>query len=56
MNVEIRRAMDLPQYRTVMERVDINPAPGTPEEFDTFVRRQLKDVAALMVEIGLKPQ
>lgn len=56
MNAEIRRAMDQPQYRSVLERLNINPALGTPEEFDAFVRKQLKDVRELMAEIGLKPQ
>jgi tripartite-type tricarboxylate transporter receptor subunit TctC len=56
MNSEIRRAMETPHFRGVMERLDITPGPGTPEEFDGFVRKQLKEVGELMVEIGLKPQ
>ncbi len=56
MNAEIRRTMEQQQYRSVLERLNINPALGTPEEFDAFVRKQLKEVIELMAEIGLKPQ
>jgi tripartite-type tricarboxylate transporter receptor subunit TctC len=56
MNTEIRAGMAQPQYRTVLERLNINPALGTPEEFDAFVRKQLKEVRELIADIGLKPQ
>jgi tripartite-type tricarboxylate transporter receptor subunit TctC len=57
LNTEMRRIMDQPDYRkNIMERVGISPHVGTAADFDAFIRTQLKEVAELVVAIGVKPE
>ena len=57
MNGDLRKVMDLPSFKTqIIERIGLNPNPGTPEDFDAYIRAQLKGVADLVNYIGLKPE
>jgi tripartite-type tricarboxylate transporter receptor subunit TctC len=57
MNAELRRTMEHPDYRSkVLERLWVAPHLGTPEEFDAFIRQQLKDVAELVAYLGIRPE
>ncbi len=57
MNSELRKAYETPSFRTnVLERVGLEPNPGTPAEFDKYIREQLKAVTELANYLGLKPE
>jgi tripartite-type tricarboxylate transporter receptor subunit TctC len=57
MNMEMRRVMEHPDYRVkIMDRIGVTPNLGTPEEFDSIIRSQLKQVAELVAYIGIKPE
>lgn len=57
MNAELRKVYETPSFRTnVLERVGIEPNPGTPGEFDKYIREQLKAVGELVKYLGLKPE
>jgi tripartite-type tricarboxylate transporter receptor subunit TctC len=57
MNTEMRRVMETPDYRTrVIDRLGITAELGTPEEFDAFVRAQLRDVREVFATIAFKPK
>ena len=40
----------------MLERVGLEPNPGTPEDFDQYIREQLKAVGELANYLGLKPE
>jgi tripartite-type tricarboxylate transporter receptor subunit TctC len=57
MNSELRRAMAQPDVREALtSRLLITLSPGTPEEFDDYIRTQRKQVAELVQFLGLKPE
>ena len=56
LNAEIRKGMADPTYRESIARAGIDPRDGTPEEYDAFVRGQLRDMTELMAFLGIKPQ
>jgi tripartite-type tricarboxylate transporter receptor subunit TctC len=57
MNAELRKTMDSPPFRAnIMGRIKLIPATGTPEEFDGYIRNQLRQVTELVSYIGLKPE
>ena len=57
MNAELRKVMESQAFRTqILERIGLSLNAGTPEDFDAYVRQQLKDVAELVSYIGLKPE
>ena len=57
MNAELHKAYETPSFRTnVVDRVGLEPTPGTPAEFDHYIREQLKAVTELVNYLGLKPE
>jgi tripartite-type tricarboxylate transporter receptor subunit TctC len=57
MNGEIRKTMESPSYRTqIIDRAGLSLAAGTPEDFDAYIRQQIRDVKELVSYIGLKPE
>jgi tripartite-type tricarboxylate transporter receptor subunit TctC len=56
LNSEIRKGMADPGYReSILARQGIDPRDGTPEEYDAFVRAQIRDMTELMAFLGIKP-
>lgn len=55
MNSEIRKVMTEPGYRDLIAKLGVHANDGTPEEFDAFVREQLKQTADLIKYLGIKP-
>jgi tripartite-type tricarboxylate transporter receptor subunit TctC len=47
--------MHTPEYQTLLSKLGIQAADGTPEEFDQFVRDQVRDTAELIKYLGIKP-
>jgi tripartite-type tricarboxylate transporter receptor subunit TctC len=57
MNREIRKAIATPDFKEkIMDRQGLVAADGTPEEFDAFVRQQIKETTELVKFLGIKPQ
>lgn len=57
MNQEIRKAMADPLFKqNILERQGLVAADGTPEDFDAFVRAQVKETTELVKFLGIKPQ
>jgi tripartite-type tricarboxylate transporter receptor subunit TctC len=55
MNAEIRNAMRERAFKEeVLDRMGLVPVTGTPEEFDAFIRSQLKAVKELVASLGIK--
>jgi tripartite-type tricarboxylate transporter receptor subunit TctC len=55
-NTETRKIMADPAYQaTFMDKLGITPNLGTPEEFDAFIRQQLKEMKELVDYLGMKP-
>jgi tripartite-type tricarboxylate transporter receptor subunit TctC len=55
MNAEIRKAMQTPEYKGLMAKLGMQAADGTPDEFDSFVRDQIRDTVELIKYLGIKP-
>ncbi len=57
MNGELRKVMESPPFKAqIIDRIGLNQSTGTPEEFDAYIRNQLKAVTELVAYIGLKPE
>lgn len=57
MNGELRRIFESPAFRTnIVENTGLSGAQGSIEEFDRYVRNQIRDVRELVANIGLKPE
>src|SRR4051812_4737738 len=57
MNGELRKILDSPSFKTdIIDKVYVNLNTGTPEEFDSFVREQIRQVRELVASIGIKPE
>ena len=57
LNQEIRRIMADPAYKEKVLNVQgLAVKDWTPEEFDAFVRNELKDMADLINFLGIKPE
>jgi tripartite-type tricarboxylate transporter receptor subunit TctC len=57
MNGELRRILESPSFRNdIIDKVYVNLNTGTPEEFDAFVRDQIRSVRELVAGIGIKPE
>jgi tripartite-type tricarboxylate transporter receptor subunit TctC len=57
MNGDIRRALAEPPVKdALVNRLMITLSPGTPEEFDEYIRTQRRQVAELVQYLGLKPE
>jgi tripartite-type tricarboxylate transporter receptor subunit TctC len=55
MNTELRKAMHTPEYESIMGKLGMQAADGTAEEFDQFVKDQIRDTAELIRYLGIKP-
>jgi tripartite-type tricarboxylate transporter receptor subunit TctC len=55
LNAEIVRALALPDIVARMRALGAEPAPGTPEAFDRFIRQQLAAIAAVAKRAGINP-
>jgi tripartite-type tricarboxylate transporter receptor subunit TctC len=55
MNAVIRKAQAEPAYRDLMASLGVQPNPATPEEFDAFVRDQIRQTVDLIKFLGIKP-
>jgi tripartite-type tricarboxylate transporter receptor subunit TctC len=55
MSAEIHKATSTPAYRELMASLGIQPNEGTPEEFDAFVRDQIRQTIDLVKLLGVKP-
>ena len=56
-NNEIRRIMADPGFRdTIMNRMGVIANEGTPEQFDAYIRTQLKEVGELVKYLDIKPE
>ena len=57
MNAELRKVYDSPSYRTnIVDNTGLIAAHGSIEDFDRYVRNQIRDVRELVANIGLKPE
>jgi tripartite-type tricarboxylate transporter receptor subunit TctC len=57
MNAELHHVLDAPSFRAqILERQYVTPNTGTPEQFDTFIREQIRQVRELVAAIGIKPE
>lgn len=56
-NSEIRKAMAEPGFKeSVMKRLGVLANDGTSEQFDTYIRNQIKEVSELVKSLGIKPE
>lgn len=56
-NGEIRKAMADQAFKdSVMKRMGVLANDGTPEQFDGYIRNQIKDVSELVKSLGIKPE
>ena len=56
-NTEIRKAMAEQSFKdTVMKRQGVVANDGTPEQFDTYIRTQIREVTELVKALGIKPE
>lgn len=56
-NNEIRKAMAEPAFKdAIMNRLGVIANDGTPEQFDAYIRTQLKDVGDLVKFLDIKPE
>jgi len=56
LNREIVRALGLSDIQKRMRALGAEPAPGTPEAFDQFIRKELATIAMVAKKAGIKPQ
>ncbi len=55
MNNAIRTAMRTPEYESIMAKLGMEAADGTPEELDAFVRNEISETVSLVRYLGMKP-
>jgi tripartite-type tricarboxylate transporter receptor subunit TctC len=56
MNVEIRTLLEDPAFKEkLLDRIGLIPNPGTPEEFDAYIKTQLREVRELVSYLGITP-
>jgi tripartite-type tricarboxylate transporter receptor subunit TctC len=55
LNAEVGRALVAPEIGARMRALGAEPAPGTPEAFDRFIRQQLAAVSAVAKRAGIAP-
>jgi len=53
-NKEIVRILNLPEIRDRMMTQGATPTPGTPEEFDAFIRSEVKRFAKVLIAAGAR--
>ena len=57
MNGELRKILDSTAFKSnVLDRISVSANTGTPEQFDRYIREQIRAVTELVAYIGLKPQ
>ncbi|MFM9970606.1 MAG: Bug family tripartite tricarboxylate transporter substrate binding protein [Burkholderiales bacterium] len=57
MNAEMRKIFDTPAFRaSIIDGIGLTANHGGIEEFDNYVRTQIKEVTALVASIGIKPE
>jgi len=57
MNGELRKIFDTSSFRTnIVEGIGLSANHGSIDDFDNYVRTQIKDVTALVASIGIKPE
>ena len=57
MNGEIRTAMAAPEVKEkIIYRIGLVSNTGTPEEFDAYIRAEMKSARELVTFLGLKPE
>jgi len=54
MNSEIRKVMAEPGYAGLLAKLGIQANDGTPEQFDAFVRDQIRQTSELVKFLGIK--
>jgi tripartite-type tricarboxylate transporter receptor subunit TctC len=56
-NGEIRKAMADPGFKeSVMKRMGVIANDGTTEQFDAYIRTQIREVSELVKSLGIKPE
>ena len=51
------RRGEAPEFRAkIGEPLQLEPSPGSAEDFDRFIRTQVKDVSELVNYLGIKPE
>jgi len=56
-NNEIRKTMADPAFKdTILNRMGVIANDGTPEQFDAYIRAQLKEVGELVKYLDIKPE
>ena len=56
-NGEVRKIMADQTFKdTVMKRQGVSANDGTPEQFDAYIRNQIKDVSELVKTLGIQPE
>ena len=54
LNAEIVDALKDEQVKAAMRNLGVEPAPGTPKEFDTYIRAETKKWAQVIKTAGIK--
>jgi tripartite-type tricarboxylate transporter receptor subunit TctC len=54
MNVEINRALSLPEVRDTLAKRGLDPIPSTPERFGDFIRSEIAKYARIVKDAGIK--
>lgn len=53
---ETAKALHDPAVKETLAKLGVQPMPMNPVQFDTYVRKELKQNAALVKAVGIKPQ
>ena len=56
LNAELVRALRKPEVQEKLKTYGMNPAPGTPEQFDAFLRSEHARYAKVVREAGIKAE
>ena len=56
LNAELVRALGVPSVQEKLKTYGMNPAPGTPEDFDRFLRAEFARYAKVVREAGIKAE
>jgi tripartite-type tricarboxylate transporter receptor subunit TctC len=56
-NGELRKILESPIFKSnILDRISVSANTSTPEEFDRYVREQIKAVTELAAFIGIRPE
>ena len=56
MNAEISAALNDEAIKTSMRNLGVEPAPGTPEAFDTYIRTETQKWARVIKTANIKAE